>query len=476
MKIHTRLARVAVASTTMGLALTGAVVATSTSAQALSETTYGLGANAYGTRVIASMVGASSDRTAYSEIACTRVVGLKRSNKVAAVSLPADNPMVHVGAVVSNTRTFKDAAAGIVAGSEATNQVASVSIGAPGTPQLTINGLKSTSRVWADDNDKLHASNTIKAAELSLIDLPDQIPAELAGPLNQLLDALDSGLNQVIQAIQDNAGTIVIPSLGEISVAKDARSVGANTAIARGAALEILLYGADTAKGGGDDTSVRVGRSSARIERGVEQGVMRGHGYGASLELLDGIVGVGKLGFQPLSCRGTDGEVRQGGTAGLNLANANQLTLGAVDSKVYGKRGKKGAANAWTQGGIAQVNLGPLQISAIQARANVRTNRLNQIVRRDIAGSTIAEVTVDGDSQGGITPETVDEQLGSFPNYDPATNSLTIPSLAKLEFFKTTMNGRRGLTTIAVRLTLLDGTPGVSVVDLGVAKAGIYRY
>ena len=177
--IKNLVARAAAATTTLGLAVTGVtLIGGAPAAHAkLTETEYGLQATAYGTRVVSNLVGASSDRTAWSWIACTTLAGLNDREYVAAVDLPAEDPMVRVGAVESDSRTFKNKKRGIVAGSEGTNRVARVSVGGGDTPVLTIEGLKSTSRAWADKAGKLHAENDVRAADIRLVNLPPEVPA-----------------------------------------------------------------------------------------------------------------------------------------------------------------------------------------------------------------------------------------------------------------------------------------------------------
>lgn len=466
-------ARAAVATTTLGLAVTGMTLLSGAPAAnaKLTETEYGLQATGYGTRVVSNLVGASSDRTAWSWIACTTLAGLNDREYVGAVSLPADDPdtkvdesMVRVGAVESTSRTFKNKKKGIVAGSEGTNRVARVSIGGEDTPVLTIEGLKSTSRAWADKAGKLHAENDVRAAEIRLVNLPPDVPQEV----QDLLDAINSGvkdvLGQVIGAIADNNGSIVIPGLGEIAVTYDRVTKSKFHAAAEGAVLKIRLYGPDTVRGGTDDTLVNVGHSWARINKEIPAGVFQGKAYGATVELLDGIVGVGELGLQPMPCRGTDGEVRTNNVAGLDLGNAGMLGLGAVTGKVMGKPKKNNAAVAWTEGSLASIQLGPIELRGIVGRAKVKANKHGKIKKRTINGSTIGEILVDGESQGGLTPDTVEQ----FP-----VDQLP-PEVLSIDFFETKKLGKRGIKVSAIVIRLADEALGT--IRLGNAQVRIQKY
>lgn len=457
------LARTAAATTSLGVGLAGAVVLTAAPAQAaLTETNYGFQATSYGTRVVSDLIGLSSDRTAWSYISCTRIAGLKHSNSIASVNLPASDPVIQVGAVTSKTRTWKNKAAGIRGATSGTNTIASVSLGSESLPaRLSIKGLETTSTAWADKDGKLHAKNDITAAKIELFNVSDP---NNGNPLSDLFDALNGGISAVLQALQENLGTIEIPGLGELSVGYDRVKKGATFASAEAAVLQVHLYGGDTVKGGGDDSVVTIGHSWARINKNIPAGIMTGKGFGANVELLDGIVGVGELGLQPLPCRGTDGRIRTSGVAGLNLGNANALTIGAVQGRVSGNQGKTGWAWAWTEGRIASIQLGPLEIRGIVGRANVKQNKAGKIVRKDIKGSSLGEILMDGESMGGFTPETA----ADIP-------PMEIPGVAKIEFFKT-FKGKRVVRTSAVVITLLDGTPAGSVVRLGNAQTKIQRY
>lgn len=466
--------RAAAGTTTLGLAVAGiSLVGGSPAAHAkLTETQYGLQATAYGTKVASDMVGLSSDKTAWSYISCTTLAGIKKRQKVAEVDLPEDDPMVRVGAVTSKTRTFKNKKRNIVAGSQGTNTVARVSVGGGDTPVLTIEGLKATSRAWADKKGKLHAENDVRAAEIKLLNLPEQIPAELRDPLQDLLDALNSGvkdvLGQVIGALAENNNSIVIPGLGEIGVTFDRVTKSKFHAAAEGAVLKIRLYGPDTIKGGTDDTLVNVGHSWARINKDLPVGIFQGKAYGATVELLDGIASVGELGLQPLPCRGTDGKVKTNNVAGLDLGNAGMLELSAVRGRTMGQPKKNGSAVAWTEGTIADVGLGGaagIQLKAVVGKAKVKMNRFGKIKTRNIKGSSIGELIVGGESMGAVGPG----ETAQIP-----TEQLAALGVASITFFDQQPLGKRGIKVSAVVIKLLDGTLGE--IRLGNATVRIQRY
>ena len=134
-----------------------------------------------------------------------------------------------------------------------------------------------------------------------------------------------------------------------------------------------------------------------------------------------------------------------------------------MSSKVFGEQFDSGRAKAWTQGEVADLTLGPLEIRAIRGRATVVQNGKGEIVTRSIARSRIGEILVDGESMGALTPRDVAD-----------APEIAIPGVASVDFF-VTQKTRRGLRTSAVVLTFAEGTPGVSKLSLGNAETTLRR-
>src|SRR6476661_9724021 len=182
----------------------------------LTETDYGFQGNAYGTRVLSQGSGLESGRSAFSWIACTRLAGRTAENHIASITLPADSPTIQVSGVQSDNSTYRRKAQGIDGAMRSTNTIAGVTLGGDGTPQLSLEGLTTTSTAWATTSGALKAKNEVSLVGASLTGVPD--PG--AGPLGDLFDALDQGGAQVLQALQEN-GTTVIPGLGEVHFGYD---------------------------------------------------------------------------------------------------------------------------------------------------------------------------------------------------------------------------------------------------------------
>lgn len=442
----------------------GVVPATMTGAEGRTvETTYGFQGTAYGTRVTSEVAALESGKSAYAYIACTRLAGKQDEESVAALNLPADDPMIQADGIRSWNRTYRQPKGGIDAGVTSVNEIANLQLGNAETPRLTLSSLRSRSTAWATMEGKLRAENKVTALDIDLVNL-EGTPAA-GSPLEDLVDAVDGGLDQVVQTLVQN-GETEIPGLGKLSFGYDRVSEKANFAVAGSFVLRVLLYGPDQVEGGGDDSVVGIGHSRARINRDLPAAVMVGVGYGASASVLDGVLTVGMLGEQPLPCRGTEGTVLTSPTADLDLGAQEQLVATALEGSVAGRQFDSGRAWAWTQGKVASLTLGPLEITGIRGRAYVEQDRTGKVVKKNIGGSTIGRITVDGEPQGEfpITPANEDE-----------VPALELPEgVAKIDFF-VTEKGTRGVETSAVVITFLDGTQGVSTLRLGNAKVALKR-
>jgi hypothetical protein len=453
------LRRAAASIAALAMAAGGAsVLAASPAEAAKTATDYGLQGIGYGTRVTSS-AGLESSRSAFSLILCTRLAGLKEQQSVAAIDLPPGDPTVEVDGVRSTNRTFKNKKKGIDAAMESTNSNAPEALGNPETPQFILEGLTTKSRAWATKRGTFKTFNRVKTTDIKLLNLP----GEASGPLKDLVDAVDGGIGEVLAALQENGGTIVVPGLGEISLGFDKQRTRRQYAVASSHVLKVLLYGQDTVKGGGDDSLVSIGRSWARITRGLPAGVMRGGAWGADAELVDGVARIGRLGFQPLPCQGTGGEVRSAPQVGVDVAAQGQAVVEGARGRTWGIQRESGVARAWTEGSVANLTFGPLEIRGITGRVNVKQNKSGKIVKNNIAGSSVGELLVDGESMGKITPANAKE-----------LEAIEVPGLAGIDFFAR-KKGPRGGEVAAVVLEFAPGSPGATELRLGLARAFIKR-
>jgi hypothetical protein len=462
-------ARAAAIAATLSLALTGGVVLSSPAQAALQETSFGFQATAYGARALAQQADLTLPRVAFSYIYCTRLAGKTTQNSLEdQIGLPLNDaqPLVKVNAVKSVTRSYKDLKNGIAGASQGTSTIGSLVLGGiEGGPELSFDGLKTTSTAWATTDGKLHAKNTVKALDLDLT-LPT--PPETGTPLDDLLGAIDEGLGQVIDVLGENLGGIEIPGLGTISLLKgfNKTSVGKVTAQASSFLIRVNLYGPDSDPDTlQDNIELNIGRSWARITKGVRSGVMAGVGVGGRETNRGGLGNSGDLAWMQLPCEGTRGDVRTRKVASADFGDLNQATATGMSGSSYGVQQRRGKAYAFTRGRVAKFALNgtDLVLEGVTGRVNVQQKSGGGIVT-SFAGSKIDRILVDGKVKArDVTPANASRvNLGS------------IPGVSKIRFF---VRGKwtRGGNITAVKLTLTELT-GTSNQDLGFARAAIKRY
>lgn len=454
-----------------GLGVVPGTIAGAQAATASSD--YVFKTTAYGTRAQLNGLDVASGRTALAWIACTNRLGKQAENSLASTALPADpsdpgSPTIlSAGASHSTNRTFRDLDANIAAASQGTSSVASLALGLDGAPQLALTGLTTTSTAWATKGGRLRADNEVSVGD---IELRNVTPDGEGTPLDDLLDAVNGAgdpLLQLLEALRQNGGGIEVPGLGVVHIGDydDVRSGGGGSwAFASSVVLRVVLHGSDLASPD-DDVVVNVGRSFARIDKGVPHGIMNGQGAAFEGTVAGGMLGFGELGQEPLPCTGTKGRVLTNSVAELDAGGAGQVVLSGVEGRVYGVQGRRRTAKAWTDGRLASITIGPLELRGVSGRVNARMDRRGR-VSKNFRGSTIGELVYDGVSQGSFG-------IGTADQIPPEARE--IPGVARLEFF-TRSKSRRGAEMTAVTITLLDEAgPLASTIRLGHATVGIRR-
>jgi hypothetical protein len=453
MKTTSLLARAAAATATLAAGIAGTLVVAPTAQAALVETDYGYFTFAFGTSARADQLGLNSGKTAFSIIGCTRLAGKKKAASVAAVDTPSNVPTLNVGAVSSNSETFKE---GGKNGSRSFNKVAGIKLGVPDGLNLEIRGLETSATAYGQDG-KFKAEASFKLADIKA---------------NTGIDAVDDLLNQVNVTFADLVKAItaqpndnlVIPGVGAVRLGRKILRERPNMAIANAIALRVVLFGANGTEGGGDDVRVTVGRSHARVYGTVTSSIMQGAGLAAEINVLDGVAKVGPLARQPLPCAGTYGKTLENSVAGLNLLNMGALDLGVASGRAYGLQNPNGSALAWTEGRIANVALGSgdtkLVIKGVVGRAQIRMTRTGKLYK-SIAGTKVASITVGGEEH--------DISLG---------DDIVIEGVASVRFGVVDRSRPRGLRVIAVQIKLLEGfaeETGLATINLGVARLRMNR-
>lgn len=458
---RTLLTRAATYLTTLGVALSGAAVLSSVPAQAegLRETDFAFRTTAYGTRVTATDVQLRSSRTAFSYLSCTRLAGLRDDAYIAAVNAPGDNPSIHVGAVESDNETYRLPKKGVV-GVLGHNRIAKVTLGPDGGPQLIIENLRTTAHAWHTKGKGFQAETVVDSLPITPVQIvPEEAPPELREGLELLLDGVSDGVQGVFDAIRENAGPIEIPGLGNIHMGYERTAVKKRFAAASAYVLKIDLYGQDTVKGGGDDSQVALGRAWARIDKDVPAGVFHGVGYGAQINALDSVLNVGRVATRALPCPGTNGKIRTSNLAGLNLGGQDSFEIEGLGGRSFGVQHDNGRAKGWTEGHVAEINLGDgaLVLKGIQATARVSQDRSGKPkVSHDVV---FGSIFADGKEQGGLPTEPVEIPGG----------------VAIVEGNVVTKQTKRAIAVTAVRITLFPDTPGETVIKLGNAHVRLTR-
>lgn len=447
MSTHRTLVRAVAAFASAALGLTGAVALTAAPAQArITETDYGFQTLAFGTRIQGNDLNVQSGRTAFSYLMCTRLTGLTHDEQVASADLPPSDPMVHVEGVSSTSRTYRTTTGNV--GTYSVDKIAKVVLGQPGA-QIVIKGLRTSTKAWADKAGRLHSSASVSSVDIS---------GSTGTPLDDVLGQAGAGIGDLLSQINQNGGTYVVPGLGTLSVGSTSHSVHTYYAKAGATVLRLRVEGADT--------TVTVGRSWSRINRGLPAGLLQGTGYGADVpSLVSGIAKVGRLGAQPLPCQGTHGKILASDIAGLNLGNADALQLGTIGGRSWGVQRKDGYAKGWTKGRLAKVVLGPLEIDGIEGKATV-TQSANGTMHRSTS-YTIGKLIVNGKEQGSIPDPGEPLVIGSG-----GTN------LLEVRFGVRTLK-KRSASINAVVIKVLSGVDGVAegaVIRLGNARTAIKRY
>lgn len=372
------------------------------------KTEFAMKATGYGTRVQGGAIPVQSGTTAYQTIGCTNKAGLSRRNDVAAVTLPG---LGQVDGVRTRVNTFTNKKLGKTT-VVSQHDVARVKLG-----PLVLRGVSSKATVW-HDKDGFH-----KKVETSLL----SVRAD----------------GQSFPVPTPNV-PITIPGLATIYLGDQNGYANAQGAYAAGNAIKVVLQPSDTV--------VRIAHSAAKMNRGVKVGRFRGQAHGTQVDALDANIKSGPLPLSYMPCQGTNGKIREKSVAGVDLAG--QLVVGAIRNRQMGKQNNN-KATGWTESTIAGIKLGPLEINAIKARANV-TRLRNGTVKRNANGTTLGSITVSGQE---------------FALPDPGT-AIEIPGVPLLAIYPNVVEKTKlGIKVTALRITLLDGTG--ATIDLGNARMEI---
>lgn len=413
-----------------------AVAAPAPRADAAVQTSpYLASASGYGTRVTATEVGLQSGPTAYSVIGCFKATGLTKGNHIDATDLSSQ---VQVGAVTTLQRTVRTSTGYTV--SRSATSIASVDLGSP-TLGLRITGLQGISDARASASGRLTATNSFTFAGIQ-----PRGPITLPPPLNQGADA-------ILRTLATRA--IVIPGVGVLSLGQRQTYASRSFARATAAGLNVHLFGSDQLNGTPDDSDVTLSRSYASLSTSAPHGVFGGGAWGVDGSLLGGASNIGRTPYTPLHCQGTYGKIQTQSLVGLNLVNQNQLVIGAMRNRIYGRQGvPTRGLTGWDESTVASVGLGggAVQVSGIRAYAKIVRSSANRFYPS--SSQSIGSLTVNGQTQAVPKPG----------------RSIEVPNLVRIEV-PAPVRTVNAVKVTALRLTLLGGSAAGTVINLGNAQA-----
>ncbi|UYM04718.1 choice-of-anchor P family protein [Solicola gregarius] len=410
-KVVATLAATALTVGGLAAATTSATGATSPSDRA-SAKRFNFISSAYGTRVYnknGDLV--DSGRTAWSLIACTSKTGKTDRDHLAKVELPGGQ--LSIGPVTTKARSVETKNG---AKSVSTTKVGAIVLKASGIGSLKIEGLTGTS-------ESSYANG--KYAQKGSVDLLG-IKAVLAGievPLPFNPDDINPGQE------------FLIPGLAKLRFLDNNGRVGSNVASNNSVALEIKVLTGGPLKG----QTVRVGYARTKLEGIPKHGRVGGYGEAAHSELLDGVVSTGRVGYQKLSCTGTNGKWERNSVAGLKVPGA-PVRIGAASGQARGTLGKSPVAH--TRARIADVKLtNNLKIGAIESYAKV-TKKNGKY--KKTSGVSVLRVRAGG--------ENVTKQINKAIKNQ---KSITIPGIAKITP-NVVKKKKRSISVTGLKITLLD--------------------
>ena len=409
-------------------ALTGGVLAVPAPSQAaLTETSFGMFANGFGTRVTGGKLPANSGDLGYQTVGCTRKAGHDVSNNTAGAKVPG---LGKIGATETRQRTIKS---GKTVKVVSDHKIANVVLNNSKLGKVTVEGLSSRSQAWWDGAGfKADATSDIARVIFD--------PAG-PGPKHEL-------------KVPGRDKPLIIPGIAPIGLGNTTERTKSDGAMSYANGIYIKLHGSDS--------EVIVGRSRADINGKVFSGVFGGFGAAVDASALGGKVEVGKNPLTNVVCTGTKGKELSKSLAGVPLGDAGSIVK--VKGLSSGQRSSqtKTSATGYSYGEVANVNIGKgaIRVEAIRAQANAKYTKGK-------GTSTSTSGTKFGDIY-------IQDKKVSLEQLRTALSRVDIPGLLKIETNVVTNRSKKLIEVVALRLTLLDATEGTkSYVNIGHARFAV---
>ena len=409
---------VVLTATTAGAVLLGGATAAHAAPSARHKSTdFAFYAQGHGTKIRGGQVPAGSRTTAFQAIGCTNVAGITKRNEVTDATLPGAGTASDITTKVMTRYRHG------VASSITKTSVAKVVLGeGSGLGTVTLRAINATAR----------ASHG-----------PDGFHASFTSTLGKIVFTPPVGPSQEIP-VPSPGQYVDIPGLVRIGLGGDNSRTSGSMARAAGYAVVIRMIPTNT--------KIDIGRGRTIVAKDVKVGLFHGNSAAIDTTALAGNVKVGRQPLSIIPCQGSQGILREKALAGINLDGG--LVVNGLRSAYVGDQTDR-AAFGRTIGEVASVNLGGGQLVVDAIRGVARVKRTAHGVKRSIRGSSVGTITANGQPQ-------------TFPD----TGVLEIPGVAKLER-NVTHKGKIGISVVALRITLLDGSG--AVINLGSAHLAIRK-
>ena len=413
---HRKSSAIALAAALAAIGLTGGrstPAVGSEAAETPTPTSFGLEASGYASRVDGGQLSTGSDKLAYSVVACTNDAGVSNTNALADGN--TGNGFLVQGA---STHAWTAKSADTVS-AWSTNHIDQITLSNTPTGDLTLTNLRSTSHAWHSAT----GYHSTSAASLGSIVFSPTIGEDQTFP------------------VPSPGESVIVPGVAEIGL-----GAGTSTADDTAATTGIDGLSVHTLF---SDSITRFAHSRASITGGVKDPLYGGFAYATKSTEL-GLVTSGRTVPTAVPCVGTDGDWTSNEADETSLADHGSGS--ALMSKQRSGRTAPGRRpEVTTVSRVSLVHLsGGLQIDSIRARSHVM--RTTDGYERDIAGTSVGAITVNGTDQ-------------SFPH---DTKVMEIPGVAKFERAIVTRTPN-SISVVGLRVTMLDGSG--AVFDFAFAKA-----
>jgi hypothetical protein len=353
-------------------------------------TKFGYHALAFGTKVSVNGVEVKAVKDALARQQCTRQL---RGEVVKASSLSTSNivpdsvpaaGIIQVSPSTSRTKTYRTAKGEY--GVRGVNTIGDIKVGGlfegVQTPVLKVEALQSVADSWNNTRanngrGKFHAAADFGFGDISLTNLPAEVPQEVEDLLEIIQDDLPIAdtVDQIIDLLE-SVGVIEIPGLGSLALGRSIAKAGAHSARANAYALKVTVQPEGTGA-----TVLQLGRAHSRISDGVPSAVFRSQMSALDLRVGD-VVTFGNVSTQTIPCEGTRGKVQSKRVATAGIPGV--IDLDSIRYSWMGKQLSRGRSKSWQSTEIGRVDIlnGEVVVRGLSSRLDLRSPGANEKVER----------------------------------------------------------------------------------------------